>query len=151
MSHAFVSKISYRYSYIECIEIYRCVYIYACTKYVQWSGQLLRIRCNKCQDFRGGLQYKIPRGNLNKSNKSSGLGCITLMFPKLCTRKIHEHSSLKHLMQWVKNKKLNVILHILFTYRWWLILFKCQQCFKLSLALGKHLTQPDTNSLSPKD
>lgn len=149
MSHAFVSKISYRYSYAECTEIYRCVYVYI--KYVKSSGQLLRTRYNESQNFRGGLPYEIPRGNLNSSNKTSGIGCITVMFLKLCTRKIHEHLSLKHLVQWVQNKKLNVILHILFTYRWWLIFCKCQWCFKLSLAVGKHLTQPDTKSLSPKD
>lgn len=40
MSHAFVSKISYRYSYIECIEIYRCVYIYVYIKHVM-NGRIL--------------------------------------------------------------------------------------------------------------
>lgn len=97
MSHAFVSKISYRYSYAECTEIYRCVYVYI--KYVKSSGQLLRTRYNESQNFRGGLPYEIPRGNLNSSNKTSGIGCITVMFLKLCTRKIHEHLSLKHLVQ----------------------------------------------------
>lgn len=151
MSHAFISKISYRYHYTECIEIYECVYIYVYIKHAQSSGQLLRIRCNEQQDFRGGFQYKIPRGNLNNSKKPSGTGCIILMVIKLYTRKLHVHSSLKHLGWRVQNKNLNIVLHIWFTYRWWLILFKCQWCFKLSLAVGKHLTQPDTNSLNPKD
>jgi len=40
---------------------------------------------------------------------------------------------------------------ILFTYRWLLIYFMCQWFFKVSLALGKHVTPPDSNGLIPVD
>lgn len=60
--------------------------------------------CLECDAMNGRIleedsRYKTPRGNLNNSDKPSGIGCNTLMFFKLCTRKIHEHSSLKHLVQ----------------------------------------------------
>lgn len=54
-----------------CIEIDRCVYIYV---YINYLGS-----CLECDAMNGRIleedsRYKTPRGNLNNSDKPSGIG-----------------------------------------------------------------------------